>query len=118
MSYDIGLCDPITGEVLKLDSPHQIKGGTYALGGTTAASLNITYNYAPRFYMAFGDRGIRTLYYLTGGESIPLLEKAISLLGNDVDEDYWKATEGNAKRALYGLLALAKLRPDGVWKGD
>ena len=32
--------------------------------------------------------------------------------------DYWHATEGNAKRALYGLLAFAKMRPDGVWDGD
>jgi hypothetical protein len=29
--------------------------------------------------------------------------------------DYWKATEGNAKRALCQLVALAQLRPDGVW---
>lgn len=48
-----------------------------------------------------------------------MLEKAISALGDDVDDsDYWHATEGNAKRALYGLLALAKMRPDGVWDGD
>ena len=32
------------------------------------------------------------------------------------DEDYWKATEGNAKSALCGLLAFAQMRPDGVWK--
>lgn len=55
----------------------------------------------------------------TGAESIPMLEKAISALGDDVDDnDYWNATEGNAKRALYGLLAFAKMRPDGVWDGD
>ena len=48
-----------------------------------------------------------------------MLEKAISALGDDVDDgDYWHATEGNAKRALYGLLAFAKMRPDGVWDGD
>nr|DAE13757.1 MAG TPA: hypothetical protein [Siphoviridae sp. ctQqU1] len=45
--------------------------------------------------------------------------KAISALGDDVDDsDYWRATEGNAKRALCGLLAFAKMRPDGVWDGD
>lgn len=55
----------------------------------------------------------------TGAESIPMLEKAISALGDDVDDsDYWHATEGNAKRALYGLLAFAKMRSDGVWDGD
>ena len=40
------------------------------------------------------------------------------MLGDDVDDDYWKPTEGNAKRALYGLLAMAQMRPDGVWGGD
>ena len=34
------------------------------------------------------------------------------------DPDYWKATEGNAKRALCQLRALAQLRPDGVFDGD
>ncbi len=44
------------------------------------------------------------------------MKDAISKLGNDVDKNYWEATEGNAKRALHGLLALAKLRPDGIWE--
>ena len=43
---------------------------------------------------------------------------AVAAQADDVDEDYWKATEGNAKRALHGLLAFAQMRPDGVWKGD
>lgn len=66
-----------------------------------------------------GSKGIRCIYGKTGAESIPMLEKAISALGDDVDDrDYWHGTEGNAKRALYGLLAFAKMRPDGVWDGD
>ena len=48
----------------------------------------------------------------------PVLKKAIDMLADDVEEDYWKPTRGNAKRALCGLLALAQLRPDGVWDGD
>ena len=28
------------------------------------------------------------------------------------------ATEGNVKRAIYQLIALAKIRPDGIWSGD
>ena len=55
---------------------------------------------------------------MTGVDSIPLLTKAISKLGDDVSDDYWEATEGNAKRALTQLLTLAKMRPDGVWMGD
>ena len=139
MSYDIKLTDPLTGETLVLDAPHQMKGGTYAIGGTTQASLNVTYNYSPQFARVFDalreprstapkwmhrDRslpkvfGIRTIYGLTGAESLPLLDKAIAALGDDVHEDYWQPTEGNAKRALMQLRALAMLRPDGLWAGD
>ena len=118
MSYDIDLKDPVTGAVLQGQAPHQMAGGTYALGGTTDLSLNITYNYAKHFYRVFGEQGIRTLYGLSAALSIPLLEQAITQLADDASEDYWAATEGNAKRALHGLLALARLRPDGVWDGD
>lgn len=118
MSYDIDLTDPVTGRVLLLDSEHLMHGGTYCLGGTRECSLNVTYNYCEHFYRVMGEKGIRSLYGKTGADSIPLLNEAISALGNDVDEDYWKPTEGNAKQALCSLLALAKLRPDGVWQGD
>ena len=118
MSYDIDLKDPITKETLEFDSAHQIKGGTYAIGGTTEASLNITYNYANQFSKVLGDKGIRSIYGMTGAESIPVLKKAISRLKDDIDDDYWKSTEGNAKRSLLGLVALAEMRPDGIWDGD
>ena len=118
MSYDIRLADPITKETIILDAPHQIKGGTYAVGGTNEAWLNVTYNYGKHFYPLFGDKGIRELYGKSGAESIPILENAILQLDDDVNEDYWAATEGNAKRALLGLLAFAKIRPDGIWNGD
>lgn len=134
MSYDISLRDPVTKAVLELDEPHQMKGGTYALGGTKLAMLNVTYNYARHFERVFGGEqptsafdmifggtrqsGIRSIYGKTGAESIPLLDAAIAKLGDDVDPDYWKPTEGNAKTALFHLRALATLRPDGVWDGD
>jgi len=118
MSYDIYLLDPITKEVIEFEFKHEIKGGTYQVGGSYEASLNITYNYAKHYYRLLGEKGIRTIYGMTGAESMPLLEKAIESLGNDVDSDYWKPTEGNAKRALQGLLAFARIRPDGIWNGD
>lgn len=62
--------------------------------------------------------GIRSIYGLTGTESIPVLQSAIAQLGDDVHPDYWEPTEGNAKRALVQLQALAQMRPDGVWAGD
>lgn len=109
MSYDISLCDPVTHETLEVDDTHFVAGGTRSIGGTKELWLNITYNYGKHFRRddVFGSKGI------------PMLEKAISALGDDVDDsDYWHATEGNAKRALYGLLAFARMRPDGVWDGD
>ena len=57
------------------------------------------------------------IYGMTGAESIPVLEAAAAKLSDDVSEDYWEATEGNAKRALLQLLAMARMRPDGDWDG-
>ena len=118
MSYDIELQDPVTKRVIEFETPHQMRGGTYQVGGSSEASLNVTYNYSRFFYDTFGKEGIRTLYGMSGADSIHMLDAAIDELGNDVDEDYWEATEGNAKKALIQLKALATLRPDGVWDGD
>ena len=118
MSYDICLKDPVSGETLLLEDTHQMRGGTYQAGGTTEAWLNVTYNYSPHFYRVLGEDGIRTIYGMTGADSIPVLYEAIGQLADDINMDYWKATEGNAKTAMYQLVALAKLRPDGVWDGD
>lgn len=118
MSYDIYLTDPVTGATLELDEPHHMRGGTYALGGTREASLNITYNYAPFYYQHIGENGIRTIYGMTGAESIQVLKDAADKLADETSNNYWEATEGNAKRPLLQLIALATMRPDGVWRGD
>ena len=119
MSYDIRLVDQITKEKLHADTMHEIHGGLYALGGATELWLNVTYNYANNYYRVMDeDKGIRVIYGMSGAESIPVLQKAIDQLGDDVADDYWADTEGNAKRALIGLLAFAQLRPDGIWEGD
>ncbi len=117
MSYDIYLDDPVTRTTLKLDKPHFMRGGTYAIDGEIECHLNITYNYF-HYFTAIGDKGIRTIYGMTGSASIPLLKAVAEKLGNDVDPDYWKPTEGNAKCALLQLVALAEMRPDGIWSGD
>ena len=118
MSYDIDLRDPVTKEVLHLEHAHHMRGGTYAIGGTTEAHLNVTYNYGKHYYRVLGDKGIRTIYGMTGAESIPILKEAAEKLANDVHDNYWEPTEGNAKGALMQLIALATMRPDGVWDGD
>ena len=118
MSYDISLHDPVTREVPCADMPHDMRGGTYCVGGTRELWLNVTYNYAPHFKRVLGESGIRAIYGMTGAESIPVLEDAASRLADDASDDYWDATEGNAKRALLQLAAMARLRPDGIWDGD
>lgn len=141
MSYDIELCDPVSHETQLLDTPHQMAGGMYALGGTQEMWLNVTYNYSRWYYKpgVFSEtredsKGIRAIYGLTGAESIPVLRNAIaaleSMLGEYVDDGdreacekqgvtgYWLPTRQNAIRPLYQLLALAQMRPDGIWEGD
>lgn len=34
------------------------------------------------------------------------------------NDDYWEATAANAIRPLHQLIAMAKMRPDGIWDGD
>lgn len=117
MSYDIRLRDA-DGETVCLDMPHSLRGGTYALGGTTEAWLNVTYNYSKHFYRVLGDKGIRSIYGMRAADSLPLLRAAVEKLSNDTSEDYWEATEGNAKQALMNLITLAEAAPEGIWDGD
>ena len=140
MSYDIYLRDPVTKETIEFDTPHDIRGGTYAIGGLSEAWLNVTYNYADWYYRpgVFHEnkddsKGIRTIYGMTGAESIHVLKKAIEVLEKcteDISEDerkdceqhgctgYWLPTRKNAIKPLYQLLAFAQMRPDGIWDGD
>jgi hypothetical protein len=118
MSYDLHLLHPTTKEKIILSENHTLRGGTFVLGGTNRAWLNVTYNYAIHFYRVFGEKGIRTLYGCTGEESIPLIDAAMAQLGDDQTDNYWDATEGNAKKALADLKELAQLCPYGIWDGD
>lgn len=140
MSYDITLKNPVTKETILLESNHFMTGGTYALGGTKEAWLNITYNYAHWYYMdnvfpiiEGGKRGIRPIYGMSGAESIPVLKNAIKVLRSfefDISAEerkeyeeqgttgYWMPTKENAIKPLYQLLSFAQMRPDGIWEGD
>ena len=158
MSYDIYLNDPVTGETIELDAPHQMTGGTYAIGGTTEAHLNVTYNYAELLYEHLdNEKGIRWLYGQPAADTIPRLEASeldiaalpdqdkptqntldqyakyveicdkheaeglmtdITRQGPPDPDSYWCSTPANVRRALKQIIALAKMRPDGVWAGD
>lgn len=115
MSYDASLRDPVTGHVLQLAAPHHMRGGTYVYGGTRDCELNVTYNYGTLLREVLGPDGLHTIEGKTGAESIPLLQAAADKLAHETDPDYWQPAPGNVKRALLQLLALAKMRPDGVW---
>lgn len=48
-----------------------------------------------------------------------LREEKIKIKVNEgPDDDYWEATAGNAIAPLYKLVAMAEMRPDGIWDGD
>ena len=134
MSYDIRLKEPVTDKQVYFDEPHQMIGGTYAIGGTNEARLNVTYNYG-RWYRrddVFGkEEGINIFDGMMAADSIPILEKAIQSLQNTKDElseeeiksleeegvdGYWMPTKENAMKPLYQLLAMAKMRPDAIWE--
>lgn len=131
MSWDVSLCDPVTNEVLELDSPHFMRGGTYAVDGTREMSLNITFNYT-RFYNDVFECGFRALDGMSAVKSIPILKAAIEKIKSPLTPDlnqeeweyyesrqatgYWMPTKENCLRPLYQLLSLAQMRPDGVWR--
>jgi hypothetical protein len=97
--------------------PRHSNGGTYAIGGTITAELNITYNYSPHYYEYLnGDEGLRWLDGKTAQETVDALEGAILDLGTVQDKDYWKATKGNAGRALAILLLWAQMNSDAKWR--
>jgi hypothetical protein len=130
MSYDVRLIDHTTHKVLEAENPHFMQGGTFCPGGTKELWLNITYNYAAMLCKVLQrdvidqDTGKRTTLVgldaingIYAAETISMLRKAINSLSDDgANENYWHPTEGNVKKALIQLKALADMRPDGVWE--
>ena len=118
MSYYICLLDE-NEEVIKLDKPRVMRMGTMQMDGETEAHINITYNYGQIFRDTIDkDQGIRWLYGKKAKDTVDTLITAMTRLKDDFSEDYWEATEGNAKLALMNLLELAWMYPDGIWDGD
>lgn len=92
-----------------VDVARHEEGGTYAQGGTTMASLNVTYNYGKLFDFD-SLRGRR------GGETLADLAFAVANLGTETDPDYWKPAPGNVRRALSILESWAQQHPDAIWR--
>ena len=120
MSYDIYLREQASGDVIQLDTPHIMTGGTYAAiydeetgefyrKPITDAWLNITYNYGSYYYEATqndkrfeitdenGDKsngGIRGIYGKTGAESIPMLgDMILRIKDNYQNNGDWITTQ-------------------------
>ena len=111
MSYNVSLCDA-TGPVLDAPEPFT-EGGTYAIGGTSACELNITYNYAEIF-----GRLVRELNGKTAAETTPALREFCERWkgARPYESDYWAPTPGNALKAIARLLVFAERHPAGVWE--
>jgi hypothetical protein len=113
MSFDVSLEQ--NGRLLQV-SQHA-EGGTYVMGGTTDAALNITYNYGPHYYEHLNTlRGLRWLDGKRAQDTIGVLASAIGALGIEQDADYWASTPGNAGYALSILLEWAAQHPMGLWR--
>jgi len=111
MSYDARLA--YGDETARV--PLHSEGGTYALGGSYCAELNVTYNYGP-ILDAHLTGGLRGLNGEFACHTIFELGNAVIALGVVRDPDYWACTEGNVGHALNVLLGWARLHPDAVWE--
>lgn len=115
MSYDVSL----ERDGRPVEVQQHSEGGTYVIGGTNSAELNITYNYSPYFYEHLDkDKGLRWLYGRKAKDCITRLEQAVKALGTKQSHDYWEKTAGNAGYALNILLGWAKQHPDAMFDGD
>jgi hypothetical protein len=113
MSYWVYLM----GETGPVEVERYSEGGTHVLGGTSQATLNVTYNYNARYVEAWDGASLReALHGKKASEAILPLEYAIALLGTERAEDYWKATPGNAGYALSILLGWAREHPEATFE--
>lgn len=111
MSHDVSLLGA-DGSVVSVD--RHADGGTYVIGGTTDAEINITYNYGQHIWPLI-DGGIKGLHGKRAGDCIDDLTRAVAALGVERDRDYWAATPGNAGYALSILLRWARQHPDATF---
>lgn len=110
MSWDISLIH----EKKPVKVEHFTAGGTYPIGGTDEAELNITYNYSELYYRYLDkEKGLKWLHQRKGKDCIEKLENAVTELGTKQDDkSYWSPTKGNAGYALNILLKWARKHPE------
>lgn len=70
-----------------------------------------------RWYDENGNEVEDPLHMILQGKNVTKEEYTVMVYEGDTD-DYWEATAVNAIKPLHQLIAMAKMRPDGVWDGD
>lgn len=85
MSYWVYLQD----ENGSVEVERHAEGGTHALGGTSEAEINITYNYSKHIRQALHADGLMWLDGQAAHETISALEKAVEQLGTERYTGAW-----------------------------
>ena len=70
-----------------------------------------------RWYDENGNEVEDPFHMILQGKNVTKEEYTVMVCEGDTD-DYWEATAVNAIKPLHQLIAMAKMRPDGVWDGD
>ncbi len=107
MSYDISLQNE-KGEIAKVKRFQE--GGTYQMGGSDVAELNVTYNYSEIFSIK------KELDGKSGAGTLSLLKSKVAELGTNRYKDYWAPTHGNVGYMLEILRRWAEQYPDYTWR--
>jgi hypothetical protein len=113
MSWELKLNDK-EGKPVEVDVFEE--GGTYAVGGTNLAELNVTYNYGKVLREVWNGESLTLLNGKNAGRMLKLLRDSVKVLGTKQDNDYWNATEGNVGYMLNILLTWAEANPDAVFE--
>lgn len=120
------------------EHPTEENGGIRGLYGKTGAeSIGMLEDMIQRIETRYRKDGKwisterkKRRYFYPNGEEVkdvldailrnrPYREEEYTVTVNEgPNSDYWEATAANAISPLYKLLAMARLRPDGVWSGD
>lgn len=109
MSWSVSVVNK-KGECLRLKEK-QTEGGTICVGGSQAASFDVTYNYSWYYYRYVDEeKGLRVFDGMSLKKSIPILEKAIEPFKEfrPYEKDYWANTPGNCVEALRVMLRWAE----------
>ena len=114
MGYSVELLNQ-EGVAVEVSSHHE--GSNIILGeGNLEADITVTYNYSKHFGSVLIDGGLSYLDGKRAGDVIDDLQAGVTLLGTEQDNDYWKATPGNAGHILSTLLTWAKSYPNATFQ--